>query len=212
MKIFIFLLTAILTMGAAQAAPNVIVGKDDILTGGVATIPLVFQADGNTAGLDFTFSFDPSKFTAVTNCVTAVGSASVSCAVVGNTVKVFVAAPFSFPVPTIASGNQALGSVSFDADATAGDGVYPLTILESNFFDSVAARIPGTGSINGQIIITTPIQDGDANGDGVVNEADIAVVMDQFFGRSTAAGKPDCNQDGDVNSGDAICITNVALG
>ena len=212
MKILSFIATLALTIGTAQAAPNVVIGNDSIFTGGVASIPLTFQADGQTAGLDFTVSFDPSNFTATPNCVTSVESASVSCAVVGNTVKVFVAAPFTYPVPTISSGDKSLGSISFDANVNTADGVFPLTVGEENYFDSSASKIVGTGSTNGQIFITTPIQNGDANGDGVVNEADIAVVIDQYFGRSTAAGKPDCNQDGEVNSGDAICISNVALG
>lgn len=215
MKILSFLMATALASSTAMASPNVFIGSDDILTGGVASIPLIFQADGTVSGLDFTFSFDPSKFSIITNCAASVpttgADASVSCAVVGNTVKVLVAAPFSYPVPVVEAGNQPLGSISFDANLGTESGVYNLVITEENYFDASANAVNPTNSTNGQIVINTPIQDGDANGDGFVNEADIAVVIDQYFGRSTGAGKPDCNTDGSVNSGDVICITNVAL-
>ena len=53
---------------------------------------------------------------------------------------------------------------------------------------------------------------GDADGDGVVNEADIGAIRQEFFENGISVGTPDCNADGKVNSGDAVCVVNEGLG
>ncbi len=54
------------------------------------------------------------------------------------------------------------------------------------------------------------VQPGDANGDGSVNAADIAVIVDQILERGVAPGDPDCNGDTLVDVRDTICIAQTA--
>ena len=50
---------------------------------------------------------------------------------------------------------------------------------------------------------------GDANNDGVVNSQDIQVIIDHILQKITAAGMPDCNQDGKVDVRDVVCVINL---
>jgi hypothetical protein len=53
---------------------------------------------------------------------------------------------------------------------------------------------------------------GDADGDGAITEADIGAIRQEFFENGLSIGTPDCNADGKVNSGDAVCVVNEGLG
>jgi hypothetical protein len=147
-----------LMASTAFAAPNLIVGSDSINIGGAATIDLTFQADGVVAGLDFTFTFDDAQFTATPACVanlptTGTGTASVICSVSGNTVSVLIAAPVEFPVPMIVTGDQSLGSISFQSAANVPVAGYDLTITSENYFDNVAGPVTPTQSTDGLITV-----------------------------------------------------------
>ena len=205
-------LASMLFAGSVMAAPNVLIGNDTINKGEAASIPMTFQGDGSVAGFDFQFTYDASRFTPTTNCASTVGNATVTCQAANGTVKVLVSPPFSFPVPVIPSGNRPLGSITFSSNPDTPFGTYDLLMVEENYFDVNADAVAGSGSGDGRITVADPVPLGDANGDGVVNQADVNAVIDQYFGVATAPGKPDCNADGEVNSGDTICITNIALG
>jgi len=146
-----------LMASTALAAPNVIIGDDSINIGNAATIDLTFQADGVVAGLDFTFSFDDAQFTATPSCVASLpttgAAASVVCSVVGNTVKVLVSAPLAFPVPTILTGDQSLGTISFQSAVAVPVASYPLAITEENYFDINAVGVTPTASTDGTITV-----------------------------------------------------------
>lgn len=216
-KLKVLALASMLFTGVVMAAPNVnLSNTGETIPGGASVLSMTFQSDSSVAGLDFTYSFDAGNFTPTISCLPSVptsgADATVACAVVGNTIKVLVSAPFAFPVPTIVSGDLDLGTVNFQSNADTALGKYDFLFVEENYFDINANAVASTPSQDGAIFVTDPVPLGDANADGVVNEADIAAVVDQYFGVANAPGKPDCNQDGDVNSGDIICITNVALG
>ena len=49
-------------------------------------------------------------------------------------------------------------------------------------------------------------QPGDANGDGRITRDDVYTLNNQLLQRNTAAGSPDCNQDGIINTQDTLCI------
>ena len=49
---------------------------------------------------------------------------------------------------------------------------------------------------------------GDANGDGIVDAADVPLIVDQILERAQAPGNPDCNQDLSVDVRDTICVVN----
>lgn len=53
---------------------------------------------------------------------------------------------------------------------------------------------------------------GDANADGTVDPDDITAIREEFFESGLSVGTPDCNQDGSVNSGDAVCVVNEGFG
>lgn len=147
-----------LMASTAMAAPNVVIGDDSILAGGAATIDLTFQADGIVAGLDFTFSFDDTQFTATPACVaslptTGTATATVVCSVIGSTVKVLVSAPFAFPVPMIVAGDQALGSISFQSTGAIPVAPYALAITDENYFDIAAVGVTPTASTEGTITV-----------------------------------------------------------
>lgn len=58
-------------------------------------------------------------------------------------------------------------------------------------------------------IVRGAIPPGDANDDGVVNAADIPVIVQQILERSIAPGDPDCNEDLLVDVRDTICAANL---
>jgi len=146
-----------LMASTAMAAPNVIIGDDTINIGSTASIDLTFQADGVVAGLDFTFSFDDTQFTATPACVSSLPTtgpdATVVCSVVGSTLKVLVSAPFAFPVPTILTGDQPLGAISFQSKVDTPVTGYDLLITEENYFDINASGVTPTQSTNGLITV-----------------------------------------------------------
>ena len=47
---------------------------------------------------------------------------------------------------------------------------------------------------------------GDANGDGAFTAADGTAILNQILQTATATGNPDCNQDGQVNVQDMVCL------
>ena len=47
---------------------------------------------------------------------------------------------------------------------------------------------------------------GDANGDGIYTPLDGNAILDQILQIGTAPGDPDCNQDGQVNVQDLVCV------
>jgi len=53
---------------------------------------------------------------------------------------------------------------------------------------------------------------GDANLDGLINSADIDLVVTEFLLGTLAEGVIDCNLDGEVNSGDIDCVVAIFLG
>lgn len=42
---------------------------------------------------------------------------------------------------------------------------------------------------------------GDANNDGKITQADVGIIINHILGIENAPGNPDCNNDGQVNSG-----------
>ncbi len=48
---------------------------------------------------------------------------------------------------------------------------------------------------------------GDANNDGMRTIADATVIVHEFTSGVLAAGQPDCNEDGIVTTGDAVCVS-----
>ena len=81
-----------------------------------------------------------------------------------------------------------------------------LGALLSDAADGYIARAFSLTSPVGALLV------GDANADGVVNEADIGAIRQEFFENGLSVGTPDCNADGKVNSGDAVCVVNEGLG
>ena len=151
----------LLNSASALAAPNVIVGTDSVAAGGSATISMTFQADGTTAAFDFRYTFDDTQFTATPGCVgsldtTGAANATVACSVVGNEVRVFVSGAPEFPVPPITSGDQSLGSVSFQSLANTPATTYPLAITQQNYFDASGSTVTPTQSTDGAITILGP--------------------------------------------------------
>lgn len=53
---------------------------------------------------------------------------------------------------------------------------------------------------------------GDANLDGLINSADIDLIVNEFLAGTLAEGVIDCNLDGEVNSGDIDCVVAIFLG
>lgn len=53
---------------------------------------------------------------------------------------------------------------------------------------------------------------GDANLDGLINSADIDLVVNEFLAGLLAEGVIDCNLDGAVNSSDVDCVVAIFLG
>ena len=53
---------------------------------------------------------------------------------------------------------------------------------------------------------------GDANGNGVVNIADVIAIRNEALGGPLADGQPDCNESGGINVTDVVCARNIALG
>ncbi len=55
---------------------------------------------------------------------------------------------------------------------------------------------------------------GDANADGIINQGDVAALLDDLSGVAAAPGDADCNGDGQVDAADVLClvITVVAAG
>lgn len=47
---------------------------------------------------------------------------------------------------------------------------------------------------------------GDANGDGSLTSADRTPIRDERLGRELSTGQPDCNEDGNVNVLDLVCV------
>lgn len=50
---------------------------------------------------------------------------------------------------------------------------------------------------------------GNADGNGVIDTNDVAATEAQILGSGKAKGDPDCNQDGQVNVQDVVCIENL---
>ena len=151
----------LLNSASALAAPNVIVGTDSVAAGGSATISMTFQADGTTAAFDFRYTFDDTQFTATPACVgsldtTGAANATVACSVVGNEVRVLVSGAAEFPVPPITSGDQSLGSVSFQSLANTPATTYPLAITQQNYFDAAGSTVTPTQSTDGAITVVGP--------------------------------------------------------
>ena len=64
-------------------------------------------------------------------------------------------------------------------------------------------------------VVLTPIGEGDANGDGTVNAADIVEVVNYIMGHPSDKfneGAADANGDGTVNAADIVTIVNIIMG
>jgi hypothetical protein len=156
------IILSLLASAGANAAPNMIIGNDTINTGGVASISLLFQADGTTTDLSFDLDYDETQFAATQQCVASVpttgANASVVCSIVdiggGDlVVRVAVLPVVTFPIPPILTPEQSLGTISFDNTGGAA-GAFPIAIVAGTekYFNG-GAPVTGTGSTDGQIIV-----------------------------------------------------------
>lgn len=54
-----------------------------------------------------------------------------------------------------------------------------------------------------------PLCGGDADGDGVLTDADYRALTDEILRRSIAPGSPECSGDGELDAFDRVCVANA---
>ena len=119
------------------------------------------------------------------------------------------------PAPTKA-GESAEDSQTLNLKFPAGtpDGIYQITgeliraQAKAVVWLDVTQYLPASKSMG----TLTVEQAGDANGDGVVNMADVTRVLREILGLSPITSGADANQDGQINMADVTKIQKIILG
>lgn len=100
-----------------------------------------------------------------------------------------------------------------DATFTSGTGLVESVRLGApNGFDGLVGKMTFDEYESRREIQVGQLLAGDANLDGLVNSADIDMVVNEFLLGTLAEGVVDCNVDGLVNSADIDCIVAIFLG
>jgi hypothetical protein len=130
---------------------------------------------------------------------------------------------YSIELAWAASTSGSLSMIVQGAGSATPFGIAPITAI-NNASDRIAsARLgklagAGSGFMNFDAFAssnsTSPgrLLRGDANGNGVVNIADVIAIRNEALVGTLADGQPDCNENGDVNVTDVVCTRNIALG
>lgn len=210
MKKQLFIIIVLLTIAGGAMAQNLTVQGVEAKAGEQATLTVsVADATAMTA-LQFNLTL-PEGVSLSENDATmgaATDGHTLSVQTLDNDDRLFVL--YSMDLNTFKDGELLRIPITLGSDAKTGEGkLYTVRMATT---ESVSHECSAVGF---SITVKAPVQQGDANGDGTVNAADIVEVVNYIMNKPSDKFKEDAadaNGDGVVNAADIVAIVNIIMG